>query len=129
MSACFRLLEVDYYIGGDSQVLARCMDGSYDDIIIDFGELREDIHAEWLRCGMTFITAALEDWKLEAFLEFLSGEEKLGDRWIYATAFGSEQTQHEIERQFHISLNRIPLSADAFSVDRAAMGWFEKILI
>ena len=124
----FRLLEADYYTCGDSQVLAHCMEAAYDDIIIDFGELREDIHAEWLRCGTKLIAAALDDWKLEAFLEFLAGEEKLGDRWIYLTAFGSENTRHEIERQFHISLKRVPLSVDAFSVDRRIMGWFEEIL-
>ena len=53
----FRLLEADYYTCGDSQVLAHCMEAAYDDIIIDFGELREDIHAEWLRCGTKLIAA------------------------------------------------------------------------
>lgn len=124
----FRLMETDYCLQGEPALLARCMDGTYDDIIIDFGELREDIRSEWLRCGTKIIAAALNDWKLETFLEFLAGEEKLDNRWIYTAAFGSEHTRLEIERRFHISLLRIPFSEDAFSVDRQAMAWFEDIL-
>ena len=127
-SEAFQLMETDYFTRGDAQVLARCIDRSYDDIIIDFGELRKEIHAEWLRCSTKCVVASLNDWKLEAFLEFLSGEEKLGDGWIYAAAFGSRRTQHDIERQFHISLSRIPFSEDAFSIDRNMMSWFKEIL-
>ena len=47
-SEAFELMETDYFTRGDAQVLARCIDRSYDDIIIDFGELRKEIHAEWL---------------------------------------------------------------------------------
>ena len=43
------------------------------------------------------------------------------------TAFGSEIMKQEIERQFHISLKQIPLSADAFSVDIRTMEWFADI--
>ena len=127
-SEAFQLMETDYFTRGDAQVLARCIDRSYDDIIIDFGELRKEIHAEWLRCSTKCVVASLNDWKLEAFLEFLSSEEKLSDGWIYAAAFGSRRTQHDIERQFHISLSRIPFSEDAFSIDRNMMSWFKEIL-
>ena len=43
-------------------------------------------------------------------------------------AFGSEDTRKQIERQFGISLVRVPLSVDAFSVDYKTMQWFERIL-
>ena len=43
-------------------------------------------------------------------------------------AFGSEDTRRRIERQFGISLKRIPLSVDAFSVDHRVKDWLAGIL-
>ena len=124
----YKIFGVAYYMQGDPRVLARCMDGSYDDIVIDFGEMRASIRAEWLRCEVKIVMAALSEWKLEAFLELLSEEEGRRTGWIYTAAFGSEDTRKQIERQFGISLARVPLSVDAFSVDYETMRWFEGIL-
>ena len=124
----YPLFEADYYKTGDPRLLAQCMEDAYDDIIIDFGEMRDAIRGEWLRCSIQVITASLSEWKLEAFLELLSEEEGRRAGWIYTAAFGSEDTRKEIEKQFRISLNRIPLSVDAFSVDRGIMDWFKGIL-
>lgn len=124
----YKILGVTYYMQGDPHILARCMDGSFDDIIIDFGEMRETIRAEWLRCTVKIVEAALSEWKLEAFLELLTGEEERGTGWIYTAAFGSEDTRRAIEKRFGISLVRVPLSEDAFSVDYKVMEWFERVL-
>ena len=56
---------------GDPSILASCLGGIYDEIIIDFGELRPSIRAEWLRCEVKIVMAALSEWKLEAFLKLL----------------------------------------------------------
>ena len=125
----YRMFGVTYYLRGDPRVLARCMDGSYDDIIIDFGEMRTAIRDEWLRCTVKIMTAALSEWKLEAFMELLTGEEECRAGWIYTAAFVSEDTRREIERQFRIPLQRVPLSVDAFSVDYRLMEWFDGILL
>lgn len=124
----FRILGVTYYTQGSPGALARCMEGDFEDIIIDFGEMRPSIRDEWLRSTVKIITAALSEWKLEAFMELLTGEEECGAGWIYTAAFGSEDTRREIERQFSIPLRRVPLSVDAFSVDYRTMKWFEGIL-
>lgn len=124
----YKIFGVTYYMRGAPQVLASCMDGTYDEIIIDFGELRPGIRADWLRCGVKIVVAALSEWKLEAFWELLSEEEERKTGWIYTAAFGSEDIRKQIEKQFGISLIRVPLSADAFSVDYKIMQWFERIL-
>lgn len=54
---------------------------------------------------------------------------KTGKDWICLTAFGSEIVRKEIERQFRLSVKRIPLSVDAFSVDIQTMEWFADILV
>lgn len=122
----FQLLNVDYYGQGDSHVLAYCMERDYDEILLDFGEMREEIRTDWLRCETKILTVSLADWKLESFLEFLIRQEMPGKGWKIMTAFGSETTRKEIERQFRISIEKIPLSEDAFLVDRKAAEWFER---
>ena len=68
----FRLLGVDYYYEGDPAVLAACMEKDYQEILIDFGKVREEIFPEWLRCTKKVLVADLSEWKLEAFLGLLA---------------------------------------------------------
>ena len=108
-------------------MLAACMEKDYQEILIDFGEIREEIFPEWLRCTKKVLIADLSEWKLNGFLGLLAEKGETVREWICMTAFGSEITKREIERQFHISLKQIPLSADAFSVDVLTMEWFAGI--
>ena len=78
----YKIFGVTYYMQGAPRVLASCLDGTYDEIIIDFGELRPSIRAEWLRCEVKIVMTALSEWKLEAFLELLSEEEGRRAGWI-----------------------------------------------
>ena len=125
----FRLLGVDYYYEGDPAVLAACMEKKYQEILIDFGEVRDEVFPEWLRCSEKILIADLSEWKLESFLGLFTEKEKTGKDWICLTAFGSEIVRKEIERQFRLSVKRIPLSVDAFSVDIQTMEWFADILV
>lgn len=124
----YKILGVTYYKEGNSQVLAACMNGAYEEIIIDFGEMRPSIRGEWLRCTVKVVTGALSEWKLGAFLELLTEEEDCRNGWIYTAVFGSEDTRKEMEKRFRIPLYRVPPSVDVFSVDKEAMDWFEGIL-
>ena len=89
--------------------------------------MRDEVFPEWLRCSEKILIADLSEWKLEAFLGLLAEKGESAKEWICMTAFGSEIMKQEIERQFHISLKQIPLSADAFSVDIRTMEWFADI--
>ncbi|MFQ9705244.1 MAG: hypothetical protein ACLR0U_32290 [Enterocloster clostridioformis] len=74
-------------------MLASCLDGTYDEVIIDFGELRPSIRAEWLRCEVKIVMAALSEWKLEGILElYRRGGSRRRTGWIYAAAFGQMRT-------------------------------------
>ena len=101
----------------------------YQEILIDFGEVRDEVFPEWLRCSKKILIADLSEWKLESFLGLFTEKEKTGKDWICLTAFGSEIVRKEIERQFRLSVKRIPLSVDAFSVDIQTMEWFADILV
>lgn len=81
----FRLLEVDYYPQGEKEALASCIRSGYEEILIDFGPVRQEIRAEWFRCQIRILTASLSEWKLEAFWNFLQRKknwEKDGIVWL-----------------------------------------------
>ena len=50
----FKALGVAYYKQGEACVLAGCMNGPYDDVIIDFGESTPGAQDEWLHCQVKF---------------------------------------------------------------------------
>ena len=83
----FRVLEVDFYCQGGPEVLAACMEKKYQEILIDFGEVRDEVFPEWLRCSEKILIADLSEWKLESFLGLFTEKEKTGKDWICLTAF------------------------------------------
>ena len=104
------------------------MEGSYDEILIDFGQRTKAAQTEWLRCQVRIVTAAFSEWQLEDASGLMELGEELGRGWICLAAFGSEGARREAERKLKIPVIRMPFSADAFRVDRNAMAWFEQIL-
>lgn len=40
---------------------------NYQEILIDFGEVRDEVFPEWLRCSEKILIADLSEWKLESF--------------------------------------------------------------
>lgn len=124
----FKALGVAYYKQGEACVLAGCMNGPYDDVIIDFGESTPGAQDEWLHCQVKFALVALSEWQLEDTAGMMGQWGHRSKGWTYLTAFGSEWTRREVERQCGVTVLRIPFSADAFQIDRSTMRWFEGIL-
>lgn len=126
--AC-RILDVDYYLGADNRKLSECIRSGYQSIIIDFGVRKEDCRADFLRCSHTFVLASLSEWQIGAFWDFYRKEEKAENRsWTYLTAFGSEETRTKINKRLKLSMERVPLSIDAFVITRELMAWFSHLL-
>lgn len=124
----FSLLDVDYYANADAKVLAACLNGEYQEIIVDYGEITGASACECARCDRKIVVGALSEWRAEAFLEATGMDTKRDKSWSYAVAFGSEETRKELEKAFRIKCLRIPTSVDAFAVTRADMDFFEKLL-
>lgn len=124
----FKALGVTYFGRGDADTLAGCMNGPYDDIIIDFGEAAPAPRAEWLRCQVRMMVVSFSEWQLEDASGMMEQNGRSCRSWIYLAAFGSEWTRREVERQLGVPVFRIPFSADAFRIDRSLMRWFEGLL-
>ncbi len=123
-----RILDVDYYADAGAEELVRCMNADYRRIIVDFGEISEESLRECARCDRKLILGALSEWRANAFLEEVKRQKKRDKGWIYAAAFGSEETRREIEKTFRMTCLRIPSSVDAFVITRSDMRFFEKML-
>lgn len=125
----FRLLDVDYYPSSGSRELAACIREGYRHIIIDFGEIREEKKTEFFRCDSRLVVVSFSEWQMDAFWEFYGTEsEAKKDGWTYLAAFGSEETRRELEKRLKLLFLRIPVSVDAFSIDREMISWFEEML-
>ena len=102
----------------------------YQEILIDFGEVRDEVFPEWLRCSEKILIADLSEWKLESFLGLFTEKEKTGKDWICLTAFGSEIVRKEIRKT---SLSAFCETDPSFSrcifSGHSAMEWFADILV
>lgn len=123
-----RILEVDYYGEAGAKALAGCLSGGYRRIIVDYGEITDTGMYECARCDRKIIVGALSEWQAGTFLELMQREPRRDKSWIYAAAFGSEETRREWEKAFGRSCVRIPASVDAFAVTRADMEFFRTLL-
>lgn len=125
----FTLQDVDYYAGAAEEDLAACVNLDYRYIIIDFGGINGKNRTEFFRCGKKVVVISLCEWQIEAFWKFRREEgTAVKESWVYTAAFGSEETRMEIVKRLKLPIVRIPLSVDAFTVDREMMRWFEGLL-
>lgn len=125
----YRVLDADYYKDAGPKDLACALNGGYEDILMDFGILKEENMAEFLRCQKQFIVASFSEWQQERFREFAMEKKHAGNKsWKYLAAFGSEETRKDFKRRLGIASERIPFSADAFSVTEEAGVFFSKLV-
>lgn len=125
----FRVLDADYYKNAGPEEMACAFNKGYEDILIDFGVLGEKDHAEFLRCEKQFMVASFSEWQQECFREFAMKKLRTERKsWKYLAVFGSEETRREFKRRFRIFTERIPFSADAFSVTEECGIFFRKLI-
>ena len=121
---CFRIQKVDYYSQAESSQLMRCMETGYQEVVIDFGTIREEIFVEFMRCNTVWAVVSFSEWQIDAFWEFAEAKESKRNRsWQFFSAFGSEESRKEWNKRRKPEVLQIPFSADAFTITRPLMGW------
>lgn len=124
----FRILDVDYCKAAGTLEFAGVLNCNYNDILIDFGVLEENRISEFLRCDKQFVIGSFSEWQEKAFRELVQRYGTGKESWKYLTVFGSEETRKEFKRRTGIVVERIPYSADAFSVTRECSRFFERLI-
>lgn len=124
----YRVLEGDYFKAAGPRELAAAFRSNYDDILIDFGSLMETVSVEFLRCEKQFLIGSFSEWQEMEFREFVRKNNTGSSGWRYLAAFGSEETRREFKKRPGIFVERIPFSADAFSVTKEIGLFFEALI-
>ena len=125
----FQILEADYYKNAGPDALAKALSRNYEYILIDFGNAEKAEWSEFLRCGRQFLIGSFSEWQQERFREFERKKAELGKKsWTSLAVFGSEETRREFKRRFRLRTERIPFSADAFSVTAESRDFFDRLL-
>lgn len=125
---CFKMMGVDYYPCVVLERLIACKDDGYQEVIVDFGTVQEISLKEFLRCDKRWILGALSEWQLSAFMEFVGTVGKTYKSCDYLAAFGSEEARRELNKKFNFTVRRIPISVDAFTLDRQIISFLEMLL-
>ncbi len=125
----FRILEADYFKCAGPADLAGIMNGGYQDILIDFGNMESGEWPEFLRCRRQFLVGSFSEWQQERFREFERKKAEEGKKsWTSLAVFGSEETRKEFRRRFRLETQRIPFSADAFAVTWEVRDFFDRLM-
>lgn len=124
----YRVLEGDYYKAAGPTELAAAFRRNYEDVLIDFGSLMETVSLEFLRCEKQFLIGSFSEWQEMEFREFVRKNKTGSFGWKYLAVFGSEETRREFKKRPGIFVERIPFSADAFSVTEEIGRFFEKLI-
>ena len=119
----------DYYKYAEPEAVKEVLQRGYDDILIDFGSVKDGANELYWRCDKKFLVGSFTEWQQESFREFeMEQRAKQKKSWQSLAVFGSEETRREFSRRFRINAERIPFSADAFSVTKECGEFFQRIL-
>lgn len=124
----FQIFDVDYFKNGQADLVELCIKNNYERVLIDFGTGCKENRTNLLISDEKIIIGSLNEWKLSAFVELLKELPSKEKSWNYLIAFGDEKTRRELAKEWKIPLFRIPLSADAFSLDQRLIVWFDGFL-
>ena len=126
---CFQIQKVDYYPQSEGSRLMKCEEEGYQEIVVDFGTIRDEAFVEFMRCNTIWIVVSFSEWQMEAFWEFAGSKQFKEDKgWQFFSVFGSEECRNEWNKRKKPEVLQIPFSADAFTVTRPLMEWMETAL-
>lgn len=127
---CYCIQNVDYYPRADGSRLKECLESGYQEILIDFGLLDEQVCVELTRCSAVWIIMSFSEWQMDGFEEIVkSGGVTKGTGWLFLTVFGSEESRIEWNKRRQPKILRIPFSADAFTVTNEVIEWSNAVFM
>lgn len=95
---------------------------------MDYGAAAGGNQEEFFRCDRQFLLAGLSEWQTGVFLETAGAWKRAGTGWETLAVFGSEETRKNMEKELGLSIRRVPVSVDAFTVTESVMEFYQQIL-
>ena len=101
----------------------------YQEILLDCGVLGEEGDGGLLYCRSVYLLTSFSEWQEGAFGSRNHWEERARQNgWHCLAAFGSEESRRNWNRRRKPFVDRIPFSADAFSVSAEDIRWIRNML-
>ena len=122
----FTLLETDFYPKAGETSLVLCKNRVYDNVIVDYGEWREEVLGEFFRCDRQFVVGSLSEWRLEALTE-AAVRRRQGFHWETLTVFGSEEARKNLEKRQRSPVRRVPVSLDVFQITEQIIDFYQQL--
>lgn len=66
----YRVLDADYYKYAGPEAMKEVLQRGYDDILIDFGSVKDGANELYWRCDKKFLVGSFTEWQQESFREF-----------------------------------------------------------
>lgn len=66
----YRVLDADYYKYAGPEAVKEVLQRGYDDILIDFGSVKDGANELYWRCDKKFLVGSFTEWAQEGFREF-----------------------------------------------------------
>lgn len=66
----YRVLDADYYKYAGPEAVKEVLQRGYDDILIDFGSVKDGANELYWRCDKKFLVGSFTEWQQESFREF-----------------------------------------------------------
>ena len=66
----YRILDADYYKHAGPEAVKEVLQRGYDDILIDFGSVKDGANELYWRCDKKFLVGSFTEWQQESFREF-----------------------------------------------------------
>lgn len=124
----FRILAVDYYKHAGREELSVCREAGYHYILIDFGRADAEQTCDCLGCDRKLVLGSTNEWQLGGFLEFVQQRGNRKEGWEFAVIFGNEETRRTIEKRWKLSVVRVPVSVDPFTVTGDELQFLEEFM-
>ena len=76
----YRILDADYYKHAGPENIKEVLLEGYDDILIDFGSVKDGEHESYWRCDKKFLVGSLTEWQQEKFPGIRDGEKSEAEK-------------------------------------------------
>lgn len=126
----FSFCGMDFYRKLEPKQLPYLLSMNYDAVILDSYAYSDYGMDEFIRSSCRIIVADLELWKMNEFIFFLNNHKDLLSNSYHCVSVSYDSvTVNNLERDFQIHIDKIPLERNPFCISGQSLEWFQDLLM
>ncbi len=127
----FNLYGVRYYLRYNEKYISEIIGNVMDYIIfIGKGPFTSNVTL-FDKTQLKLVAGSLDPWELKYYADFLKRMAPLysgKDNWVFLAQYFSEKDKKHMEKNFKVSIQKLPFDLDPFKIKRSAFPFFANIL-